>query len=236
MIILCASHINCAQRLIYLNSMIISWYNQTVQKPLYISISYDIHMKREIIKLMEHWKSKTTFFNFTIRHGKCSQFEHYYHLLNENKSFSSEWILFTDDDDLWNTNRVEKYMEHIEHKQNKNKDYFYINNIISNDDLYVSCVNEIDINKCNKYPVNEYFNYCIKYTKLLETIEIINIKQKFELSTPTFDVYFTTYLSFNDTNININTNTLNSSPKTEWLYFYRVYFVCDNYKWSNQPN
>lgn len=206
--------------------MILSWYNQTIQKPLYISIIYDIQMKREIIKLMEDWKSKTTFFNFTIRHEKCSQFEHYYYLLNENKSFSSEWILFTDDD-LWNINRVRTYIEYID---TQNNDYFSINNIISNDDLYVSCINQIDVNKCKKYGVNEYFNYCIKYTKLLETIN--NIKKKFDLSVPTFDVYFTTYLSFNDTNI----LKVNSYNKTEWLYFYRIYFVCDNYKWNNQPN
>jgi hypothetical protein len=226
MIILCASHINSAQRLIYLNSMIISWYNQTIQKPLYISISYDIHIKREIIKLMEHWKNKTTFFNFTIRHGKCSQFEHYNYLLNENKSFSDKWILFTDDDDLWNTNRIEKYLEYIHHVK---LDYFSIPNTITNDYLYISFINEIDLDKCNKYPVNEYFNYCIKYTKLIETIN--NVKEKFDLSNPTFDLYFTTYLTFNDTN-SLNKNF----SKNEWLYFYRMYFVCDNYKWSNQPN
>lgn len=76
--VLCASHIECCQRLMYLHYMLNSWFNQTIKCEIFVSISYSENMSRDIIKLMNSWKNKTNLFNFVLRGQKCSQFEHYF--------------------------------------------------------------------------------------------------------------------------------------------------------------
>lgn len=220
-IVLCACHITSVQRLIYLNSMIKSYLGQTIKKPLYISVSYsDKKFLKELESLIYKYECINYEIQFFIRHFRLSQFEHYDLLLNQNKEiFNGKWILFTDDDDLWNSNRIETYIKYININTNT-KDCFNILSSISCDDLYVSSIKELDLNKCIECTTNEYFNYCIKYEKLSDIIK--NLCKYIPLSEPVFDLHVKTQMDM----------ISYASYKNEtWIYFYRIYFCYDGTKW-----
>jgi hypothetical protein len=218
-IVLCASHITSVQRLIYLNAMINSYLAQTIKKPLYISISYsDKKFLRELKSLIDKYECINYEIKFFIRDFSLSQFEHYDLLLNQNKEIlKGKWILFTDDDDLWNNNRIETYIKYI---NTNTKDCFNIRSCISCDDLYVTSIKDINLNKCIECTTNEYFNYCIKYEKLIDIIK--NLCKHISLSEPIFDLHLKTKMDL---------ISYESYKNESWIYFYRIYFCYDGTKW-----
>jgi len=112
MIALCASHIDSKERLVALDHMLQSVSAQTHHIEMYISISgIQEHQCHEIIKHRSAW------LHVTFREIHLTQFEHYKLLCEDLKSEKIDkdtWCIFTDDDDLWHKQRVEKYTKAIE--------------------------------------------------------------------------------------------------------------------------
>jgi hypothetical protein len=111
--VLCASHIANREQLVYMNDMMISWSLQTVEADIYISISCTYEMILFVEEFINKWKS-TRCKIFEYLGQKMSQFEHY-NLLVDDLYWTGYkgYIMFTDDDDIWSKNRVEKYAEYI---------------------------------------------------------------------------------------------------------------------------
>lgn len=73
-------------------------------------------------------------------------------------------ILFTDDDDLWNTDRVEKYIKCDLKKQQ----IFCISHTITSDNIYIQDI--IQDKNTHKSEPCEYFNYCLPAKLCLKII------------------------------------------------------------------
>lgn len=216
MIVLCASYIITYRRLKYLDNMLQSWHNQTESSKLYISISYAEDMMEDVYILLKKWKYiANDAFVYSPKNVRFSQFEHYESLLSEFKDeFEplNEWIMFTDDDDLWNINRIQSYKQFLYDFRNVTNDAFCIHNSIicyyTND-----TIQEIDLEKCTNDGL-EYVDYCIRYTSILKAIA--DAKDFSHISNNYFDLQFGPWVrQISDTYIRLK--------KHEWLYLHRYY-------------
>jgi hypothetical protein len=207
---LCSSHINCFQRLMYLEYMLKSWFQQTLKIPIYLSVSCSKNTNIELNNILDIWKKKTNLFHFFVRPMKLSQFEHYNLLVYENKF---DWILFTDDDDLWNNTRVETYVKHI--KQQKDSNCILLSNVLSNWDLVSTCINDIKETTATKDYCVEYVNYSMKSEFLKRIINIIIDTKKITLNNPVFDMYLKSHIQTKEVYYKYKPD--------EFLYFHRLY-------------
>lgn len=119
---LCASHLSKPIKIKWMDEMIQSWNNQTYKIPLYINIS----IEEEVKTLFEYYKeNKWNFENLTfyMEQEKTPQFMHYKKLCKKiNEIYNKNtWIIFTDDDDIWDKDRSLYYKTIIE-KCNKNEE------------------------------------------------------------------------------------------------------------------
>lgn len=108
---LCASHIDTLERMSLLQLMIQSWHSNTVQIPLFISLSYDEYLQEDILNTISQMREMYPLLTVNISNVKLAQFEHY-KILSETVVVlysPSTFIIFSDDDDLWSENRVELY-------------------------------------------------------------------------------------------------------------------------------
>ncbi len=206
--VLCASHIESGQRLIYLEYMLQSWYKQSKPCKLYLSISYSENLKVDVSHLTNSWKTYTNLFNVTMRSSKLSQFEHYRLLLTEN---DLDWIIFTDDDDLWNTIRVEKYLQ----CEFKDKQIYCIDNTFISYDLYSTNIFYV-LNDSNakKYCVCEYLTICLQAKKCLNIINDI-IEGGVSIKEKVFDLKFRNWI--------FKYYSVNTIESETCLYWYRLY-------------
>lgn len=136
LIALCASHINCKERLHALQVMINSIKNQTFQISLYISISCDDELKINIDNIINLYKNELI--HFIFHEGKLSQFEHYFELckyydLNKNDI----WCIFCDDDDFSHPLRSISYKNAINTTNlNHQSVYFHEYELQVDSDIY----------------------------------------------------------------------------------------------------
>lgn len=121
-IALCASHLSKPIKIKWMNEMIESWRNQTNKIPLYISVSIDDAVK---ILFEFYEKNKWNYENlfFYVEQEKTPQFMHYKKLREKiNNIYNNDvWVIFTDDDDIWDKDRSLYYKLIIE-KCNKNEE------------------------------------------------------------------------------------------------------------------
>ena len=119
MICCCASHMDSDKRLNRFKLMLESWNTQTVVSviPLWISMSFETKkLEQEVDKLIAEYAKVSPLVLFKST-SKKSQFQHYAFLIEKIKShrkFKSTldagfWIMFTDDDDTWEKDRVWRY-------------------------------------------------------------------------------------------------------------------------------
>jgi hypothetical protein len=122
MIALCASHLSKPIKIKWMNEMIESWNNQTHKVPLHINTSIDDSVKT----LFEYYKeNKWNYENlfFYIEKEKTPQFVHYKKLCEKINNIYNQntWVIFTDDDDIWEKDRS-LYYKLITKKCNKDEE------------------------------------------------------------------------------------------------------------------
>ena len=112
---LCASHLTSMPRLKALMEMVNSWRGQVAEIPLRLSVSCDPVMTQVTTRVIEQ---------LTLEHGshglsvdfvgstRRSQFEHYRDIA---RSTSIEWVMFSDDDDVWHPERSLHVIAGIQH-------------------------------------------------------------------------------------------------------------------------
>jgi hypothetical protein len=178
LICLCSCHISCVIKIKWMDEMIESWKNQTHNIDLHINISLEDNIKT----IFEHYKNSKWNCNnlfFYIQEQKLSQFEHYKNLCDRIISIfgNDVWVIFTDDDDIWEKDRALYYNILINKLYEQNKE-----NEISHIQIPTLCVNYKDsfdnnykvknlknIDDCNEYCKDnlDYWQFCckIKYLK-----------------------------------------------------------------------
>lgn len=125
MIVLCASYISNMIKIKWMNEMIESWKFQSHHIPIYISISLDEKLKTIFNYYLENnWKIEDL--NFIISEEKLSQFQHYKKLcdLLLDKYSRTTWIIFTDDDDIWDKDRILYYKTLVDNLKKLDKENF----------------------------------------------------------------------------------------------------------------
>jgi len=169
--IIIASHLSNSKRITYLLECLESLINQTTKITIYLSISFqDNTIKDEflqspsIIKLCNE-------INVCIREVKTPQMRHIY-LLNEeikenNKLYKQQykWIMFCDDDDVYEKNRVVKIIECI---SGLNKE------CAQHDNKICAGLYESTFGKDHREHRHEYWCYCVNIellTKFYERLE-----------------------------------------------------------------
>lgn len=245
LIVLCASHIQSKQRLYYLNDMLNSWSNQSRPSILYISISYSNELKDDVYELLAKWHNINIFPSeeleiYIIQYRKRqSQFSHYTYLLQEYKEeLKDKWIMFTDDDDLWNSNRILEYYQiaygkEKNNKNNKKRQCFGIHKLIEYHDDYTNLIdkNNIDMDLAIQQTRLEYVDYCAKYEIIMQCIT--EAKKLERLSSDRFVIHFAAQLRLYMSTVNpdseiYSTSEQNCAQKSQtgyknWLYLHRQY-------------
>lgn len=172
LICLIASHINCKERLTNFHELLNMIHFNFSQRQriirtnqIHISLSHEDNIDiTETKKIINEYNFESACHDKTL-----SQFEHYDYLIKNIKVEDQEntWIIFSDDDDIWNEHRLATYCSII--KQFNDPQAIYVKT-----DEY-----ELDKNKIIKGKDDNYVNYCIrhKYVKLFFDSVNINILQ-----------------------------------------------------------
>jgi hypothetical protein len=114
LIVLCASHLDCPDRIEHLLEMIKCYITQSFKVPFFLSLSYNPTLKeaiRELLKAFVQTQDKLPF-KFFVQKGHVTQWEHYKFLTTKVRDAdvnSDPWIMFTDDDALWHPDRIGIY-------------------------------------------------------------------------------------------------------------------------------
>jgi hypothetical protein len=122
LISLCASHVSSPTKIKWMNEMIESWKNQTHKIPLYINVSIEEKVKILFDFYRENKWNYDNLFIF-VENEKTPQFMHYKKLCEKINSIydRNTWVIFTDDDDIWDKDRSLYYKLIIE-KCNKDSE------------------------------------------------------------------------------------------------------------------
>jgi hypothetical protein len=126
LIALCGSHLGNLIKIKWMDEMINSWVSQSFHIPLYISVSLDESVK----SIFEHyvsnkWNSENMkALTFFVSDTKISQFQHYKILCEKmmEKYSRNIWVMFTDDDDIWEKDRSLYYKTLINNLQKMGKE------------------------------------------------------------------------------------------------------------------
>lgn len=180
------SHINNIKRAKLLISCLESLLNQTILIPIYLSMSFETDLDKKLfIKLNE----KDNLINnkliyFIYQEIKTSQFRHIEYVINQVKN-KYKYIMFCDDDDKYEKNRVEKFINMID----------YGESVYPKDKIFVGAYERDLLKGTHTSSFYEYWSYCvnIKYIiNFFDTIKINNYDNV--IDNKMCDVLFATYL------------------------------------------
>lgn len=116
--ILIASHINNVKRITYLKTCLDSLLNQTCTCDIYVSISCS-HRWKKIDNVIEKYTKMNI--HFLISDSIKSQFQHFHNLLPLVMSY--DLLMFCDDDDTYDINRVDIFKKQYMNKVDNGKIY-----------------------------------------------------------------------------------------------------------------
>lgn len=166
------SHISSVKRIAFLTETILSLIKQTKPVGIYISISFDTNILKEIFKrnivrnpMIDAYSNFYSFYYY-IRDEKTPQMKHIELLCSQLHQYMHhplpEWILFSDDDDTHVEDRVERFAKQIELcESDLDKAGMDPNRLVG---LYES--HDFGIN--HKHQRHEYWCYCLRLSLVYE--------------------------------------------------------------------
>ncbi len=252
---LCASHVNNVSRFIMFEKTLESWSKQSSPVDLYISISYDPLIEKEIdvfIKKSQNIKNALQVSPVFVKKSKrLYQFEHFRELVKYLKSEKiindKTYIIFTDDDDIWSHFRAQIYYNvikitgdicfRITDSTIKGPNIF--GTIFSNNDEYIElCMLVADFEKVldvNYVPEGEV------QSEEMQSEEVQNEEvRRNNIARYSFDITLSEQIKRQHPNY--KTHSLRDPAKYNnkfpiaWLYFYQMDWslehvtYCDGYK------
>lgn len=104
---LMASHVACRKRLGMMQECLESWRIQEGERPrMVVLVSTAPELAAEVVALLLDYRAKTGALEFRYSSERRSQFEHYKDYCELQRSQTADqWVMFTDDDDLWHPHR-----------------------------------------------------------------------------------------------------------------------------------
>lgn len=243
MIGLCGSHMTSIEKMSLFQLMVKSWHNNSVVIPLYVSMSCDTKIYDNIRRRIEIMELLYPELKIFLSNHPLSQFEHY-KLLSEKviEIYGPDiFILFTDDDDLWNTSRVKVYSECIiqmdEQIQNISsfKSSSYADSTILNNGCTagpnsiikeINSPKDVDINLQSGFiqitssidTYGEYWEYCVQLKYLQEFISKASIDI---LRNKYCDLCFVKFIRLYD----LDNKIIAIIKNDDWLYFHRYLHI-----------
>lgn len=203
--------------------MLSSWMSQTVVIPMYVSISFAPGLRNTCLgKLPTHKKLRVF-----VRQVQKTQFQHYKELSsNLDDLHENTWVMFSDDDDIWNSNRVEYYSKLIQSTVDRcvKPAYVFTETTLYADTIFdVTC--ETDVNllvssgklklttqpKDGQFSLANYINYVVS---LKTFCHFVTRCSDDILKHALCDVGFAKYLRNHSEQVAI-------AQSSQWLYFYR---------------
>jgi hypothetical protein len=196
-----ASHIFNQRRIEFLLETLLSIIKQTYKSFIYLSISFEKRELEEIFlkhilenEYINNWINTNQFLYF-IQNEKTSQMQHFHYIcshireqkLNEKKN-TPEWILFSDDDDTYLVNRIEKFAKLTEVcllEMNSNKDVY-------NDKVFAG-IYESTFGKNHTEHRHEFWCYCVRFSILSDFYNRIENYQ-YVIDNKCCDILFAEYL------------------------------------------
>jgi hypothetical protein len=180
-----ASHQSKKERIPFLIQCLESIIYQTMRVSTYLSISFEnedleIHAKEQINKLHDI----CSFLNVTYQPTKTAQMKHYQYL-SDQFGKNHKWILFCDDDDTYDVNRINHYAYYLTNATQK-----------LNEDLILAGIYE-SLDKDHKQQRQEYWTYCVSSTLLKEFYDIL-LPHENIINNRCCDVLFSEYLRRKD--------------------------------------
>ena len=171
--ILIASHISNPKRISYLKECLESLMKQTIIIPVYLSVSFETPFLEEFFKISLENLVKTPLINIIIKNEKTAQMNHYYQLLDVLDS-KHQWIMFCDDDDNYQSDRVENIIKSV---------YQVEERIKNAENITFAGMYESHCEKDHREHRHEYWCYCVNrlimdrfYDRIREFPDIIDNK------------------------------------------------------------
>ena len=110
--IVIASHLSNTKRICYLIECLESLLKQTVPISVYLSISFQTQEIKEDFLKTNRLSELCSKINLRIEERKTPQMRHFY-LLYPELQRKHNWVMFCDDDDTYEPNRVERISQNI---------------------------------------------------------------------------------------------------------------------------
>jgi len=207
--ILMPSHIYYKLQIDLLDKSIISLLEQTAPLDIYISISFENeeYKKSFTNNILRKYGKKI---NFIFSDKQLYQMEHLRKLSSKIADKQYDMIMFCDDDDTYNVNRVEKFIESFEYGQKiskmKYKSFSGVKEIVNSDNP------ELEI--------PEYWCYGVIPDVLLDFFSHFNDNNIHLINHKFGDMYFRHYLRKNK--IHLNWLIIDIFDKKDKLYYYNI--------------
>lgn len=193
MCIIIPSHIDNVSRTKLLMSCLQSLINQTHQIQIYLSISFETELDRELFKkILEKNNFNNKLICIHYQERKTSQFRHIEKVVDIIKD-KYKYIMFCDDDDTYEIERVEIFKNNIEYYDEIACEY---NSICPNNKRIFGGAYEMKSQKgSHNKSFYEYWSYCVNTELIVNFINIIKINNyDCYIDHKMCDVLFATYL------------------------------------------
>ena len=184
--IIVPSHINHISSSKLLICCLQSLINQTKKIQIYLSISFETELDKKIFnKLIETNNLLNNIFICIIyQERQTSQFRHIDKVIDNIKNIY-KYVMFCDDDDTYEIDRVEKIMNTIE--------YGY--NYCTKNEIFVGACESNLQNVNHSLSFHEYWSYCVNIEFIIDFINIIKTNNyDYYIDNKMCDVLFSTYL------------------------------------------
>ena len=235
-----ASHISASKRLENFMDTLSSIYRQTILPiELHVALSYTTDEEKDLedkIKKLNH-----PVLRLHLENKKLSQFENYQRLSNIDNIRDDDWVMFSDDDDIWHPSRVHEYANcigvfHDQPNVSSVSGYHcihlfntegYITKLKINDkDSTPEDVDKIAAQNKLKMTMSpegkgDYVIYCVRYRLFKDFFKMLpytHVNLKHHQCDMLFSDFVRTYKHDQGyMNININQSTTGGC----WMYYYR---------------
>lgn len=184
--IIVPSHINNINRTKLFICCLQSLINQTIKIPIYLSISFETELDKTLFnKLFEKNNMLNNSLICIMYQGiKTSQFRHIEKVIDNIKD-TYKYVMFCDDDDTYEIERVEKFMIMIEHGCTN----------CPKDKIFVGAYESVLQKGSHSLSFYEYWSYCVNIEFIINFINIIKINNyDYYIDNKMCDVLFSTYL------------------------------------------
>jgi hypothetical protein len=184
--IIVPSHITNITRTKMLMRCLHSLTEQTTKIPIYLSISFETELDRTLFdKLLEKndlINNEALYIIYQLH--QTSQFRHIEGVIDNIKN-TYKYVMFCDDDDTYEINRVKSFMYAIKYGIATNK----------KDTIFVGAL-EIDIQKgTHSHRFYEYWSYCVNIEFIVNFMNILKINNyDYVIDNKMCDVLFASYL------------------------------------------